>query len=165
MIADEQLRFTQMDEKEYLRITWHTLAELSLSSEPGNEKIAMNWVASLLEPFKITEPLLERIKTAVAEATMNALEHGNRYQAELTVNIRVSVSSEKIRIQVEDHGRGPKSSTPEIPDLDAKLAGLQSPRGWGLFLIQKMADELIVTTGDGFHRLDLIFNVLDLDPE
>jgi anti-sigma regulatory factor (Ser/Thr protein kinase) len=63
-------------------------------------------------------------------------------------------------VKIEDQGVGPRRQTPEIPDLEAKLAGLQSPRGWGLFLISSMVDELIVTTGDGFHRLELIFNLI-----
>ena len=32
------------------------------------------------------------------------------------------------------------------PDIDAKLAGLQKPRGWGLFLIRAMVDGMDVTT-------------------
>lgn len=161
MIADEQIQFTGIQMEEIMKNTWRTLSAFTLSSEPGNEKIAMGQVASLLEPLNLNKTLLERIKTAVAEATMNALEHGNRYQTDIPVNIRVDVSPDKIRIQVEDQGRGPKSLKPEVPDLDAKLAGLQSPRGWGLFLIQKMTDELIVKTGEGFHRLDLIFNLTE----
>ncbi len=31
-------------------------------------------------------------------------------------------------------------------DIDAKLAGLQKPRGWGLFLIRAMVDGMDVTT-------------------
>jgi anti-sigma regulatory factor (Ser/Thr protein kinase) len=46
-----------------------TLAELSAPSEPGNERQAMEEIA------------------AVAEATMNAMEHGNYYRAELPVII------------------------------------------------------------------------------
>ena len=33
---------------------------------------------------------------------------------------------------------------PEIPDLDAKLEGLQRPRGWGLFLVRSMVDAMDV---------------------
>ena len=34
--------------------------------------------------------------------------------------------------------------SPELPDLDAKLAGLQRPRGWGLFLVRSMVDAMDV---------------------
>lgn len=161
MIADDQLQITGIQMDDVIKNPWRTLAEVTLSSEPGKEKVAMTWVASLLEPLNIPKTMMDRIKTAVSEATMNALEHGNRYQKDIPVNIRVDVAPNKIRIQVVDQGRGPKSPKPELPDLEAKLAGLQSPRGWGLFLIQKMADELIVTTGEGYHQLDLIFNLIE----
>ncbi len=32
----------------------------------------------------------------------------------------------------------------ETPDIEAKLEGLQKPRGWGLFLIQQMVDRVEV---------------------
>jgi hypothetical protein len=44
----------------------------------------------------------------------------------------------------------------EAPDLDAKLAGLQSPRGWGLFLIKNMVDEMNIITDDTHHTVELI---------
>ena len=43
----------------------------------------------------------------------------------------------------------------ETPDLEAKLDGLQRPRGWGLFLIEKMVDEARVLDGEGEHTLEL----------
>jgi hypothetical protein len=40
---------------------------------------------------------------------------------------------------------------PHEPDLEAKLQGLQSPRGWGLYLIRNMVDE-VNTHSDGVHH-------------
>src|SRR5690606_5626815 len=86
-----------------------------------------------------------------------AMEHGNRYQAELPVGIRVAASAEQLVISVTDSAG--EQAIPEAPqpDIDAKLAGLQSPRGWGLFLIRNMVDELR-TSGDGVrHTIELVF--------
>ena len=47
------------------------------------------------------------------------------------------------------------ASSPAVPDLDAKLAGLQSPRGWGLFLIKNMVDELHVHNDGPEHTVVL----------
>jgi anti-sigma regulatory factor (Ser/Thr protein kinase) len=57
-----------------------TLAELSMPSEPGNERRAMEEVAAAVGGLELAGPTLERLKTAVAEATMNAMEHGNHYR-------------------------------------------------------------------------------------
>ena len=45
---------------------------------------------------------------------------------------------------------------PEAPDLEAKLEGRQTPRGWGLFLIEKMVDEAHVTSEGGKRTLELV---------
>jgi hypothetical protein len=41
------------------------------------------------------------------------------------------------------------------PDLEAKLAGLQKPRGWGLFLIRHMVDGMEVSQADGLQTVAL----------
>jgi anti-sigma regulatory factor (Ser/Thr protein kinase) len=101
---------------------------------------------------------LERLKTAVAEATMNAMEHGNQYQPDVPVQIRVDESPAALRVCIVDQGGGQFLGDAEAPDLDAKLSGLQSPRGWGLFLIQAMVDEIHVNSDDRHHALELIMN-------
>ena len=47
----------------------------------------------------------------------------------------------------------------DAPDLEAKLAGLQSPRGWGLFLIRSMVDEMNVTEDDVHHTVELVMHL------
>ncbi|OGO33785.1 MAG: hypothetical protein A2W35_12575 [Chloroflexi bacterium RBG_16_57_11] len=99
---------------------------------------------------------VERLKTAVAEATMNAMEHGNLYKSELEVKLQVLVSEEAIAVRITDYGGGKQIPEPVKPDLEAKLAGLQSPRGWGLFLIENMVDQMTVQTDETHHTLELV---------
>ena len=86
---------------------------------------------------------------------MNAMEHGNEYRADRPVSIRVLHSADRLRVRVTDQGGGGELAPPETPDLEAKLAGRQRPRGWGLFLIEKMVDEARVTSDEGGHTLEL----------
>jgi anti-sigma regulatory factor (Ser/Thr protein kinase) len=99
---------------------------------------------------------LERLKTAVAEATMNAMEHGNHYQPDQPVFLRVLSSPRAVKVQISDHGGGQNITEPETPDLEAKLAGLQTPRGWGLFLIKNMVDEMNAFSDEATHTVELI---------
>ena len=46
-----------------------------------------------------------------------------------------------------------------MPDLEAKLAGLQRPRGWGLFLIKNMVDELHESRDGEHHTVELVVRV------
>jgi serine phosphatase RsbU (regulator of sigma subunit)/anti-sigma regulatory factor (Ser/Thr protein kinase) len=131
------------------------LAAFDLPSEPGNEREAMERVARAVADLGIEPARIERLKTAVAEATMNAMEHGNEYRPDRPVSIRVLHSADRLRVQVSDHGEAGEPARPEVPDIEAKLEGRQKPRGWGLFLIEKMVDEARVTSEGGGRTLEL----------
>ena len=139
--------------------TWRVLRELSVPSEPGNERMAMETVAEAISDLDIRSENLERLKTAVAEATMNAMEHGNHYRAELPVLIEVSASDTQLSVKITDEGSGPPAFHAETPDLKAKLEGMQSPRGWGLFLIKNMVDAMEVTGDEHHHTVELLLNL------
>jgi anti-sigma regulatory factor (Ser/Thr protein kinase) len=139
--------------------TWRVLRELSVPSEPGNERMAMETVAEAISDLDIGTEHLERLKTAVAEATMNAMEHGNHYRAELPVLIEVSASDTQLSVKITDEGSGPPAFHAETPDLQAKLEGKQSPRGWGLFLIKNMVDDMEVTGDEHHHTAELILHL------
>ncbi|MFQ6102448.1 MAG: ATP-binding protein [Anaerolineae bacterium] len=138
---------------------WRTLAEFSVPSEPGNERQAMERVAEAVGELNLPAARLEQLKTAVAEATMNAMEHGNKYQADEPVTIQVLASESAIAVHITDQGNGRPILEAETPDLEAKLAGLQTPRGWGLFLIKNMVDEMHVTADESHHTVELILNL------
>lgn len=134
---------------------WQTVAEFSVPSQPGNEREAMQQVVAAVGDL-LPAAQLEKLKTAVAEATMNAIEHGNQNRAELPVDVKVSTSEGAIRVCITDRGSATKIPESTSPDLDAKLAGLQTPRGWGLFLIKNMVDEMNIFGDDAHHTLELI---------
>ncbi len=131
------------------------LAELSIPSQPGNERIAMRQVAEAVRPLGFAPETLARLETAVSEATLNAMEHGSHFERHRPVTVRVVVSDGDLVVTVSDPGGATPVRSPEAPDIEAKLAGRQSPRGWGLFLIQNMVDEVTDEIADGSHRLHL----------
>lgn len=137
---------------------WKVLDEFSLPSQPGNELHAMHRVAELVREkgLPLSAAKVERLKTAVAETTMNAMEHGNQYRADLDAKIQVLASSEALIVRITDYGGGVEIPEPVKPDLEAKLAGLQSPRGWGLFIIENMVDEMNVRSDATTHTVELV---------
>lgn len=135
---------------------WQIVAEFELASEPGNERRAMEEVAEVVQALQLPATRMEKLKTAVAEATMNAMEHGNKYRAEIPVQIEVMTVNDALAVRITDRGGGQPIPEAEQPDLEAKLAGMQSPRGWGLFLIESMVDEMNVLTDDVHHTVELI---------
>jgi len=113
-------------------------------------------VAAVVQELDLPARCMERLKTAVAEATMNAMEHGNKYQADIPVSIEILAGETAVAVRITDRGGGQPIPEAETPDLQAKLAGLQSPRGWGLFLIKNMVDEMRITSDDVHHTLELV---------
>jgi anti-sigma regulatory factor (Ser/Thr protein kinase) len=134
------------------------LDAFTLASEPGNERLALTRVAGTVKDLGLSEARLERLKTAVAEATMNAIEHGNGNRAEIPVEVEVTLDGDDIIIAISDqggeaHAAAQNAGDPEEPDLLKKLDGAQTPRGWGLFLIRNMVDAMNVTTDGQRHTI------------
>jgi anti-sigma regulatory factor (Ser/Thr protein kinase) len=131
------------------------LDAFKLPSEPGNERLALARVAESLADVGLPAARLEKLKTAVAEATMNAIEHGNGNHAEIPVEVEVTLNRDEVVVAITDQGGEAHHDTgaPEEPDLLKKLDGGQSPRGWGLFLIRNMVDAMDVTTDGQRHTI------------
>ncbi|MCD6052944.1 MAG: ATP-binding protein [Rubrobacteraceae bacterium] len=120
----------------------------------------MEKVADAVKGLPLSKQRLDRLKTAVAEAAMNAMEHGNRYDPEVPVKIQVWLLKERLLVRVIDRGSGPLSSlTAKGPDLEAKLEDAQTPRGWGVFLIERMVDEVRVSGNPDHHTVELVMRL------
>jgi anti-sigma regulatory factor (Ser/Thr protein kinase) len=131
------------------------LTEFEVASREGNEREALSRVAEAVTEAGLTPDQLERLKTAVAETTMNAIEHGNQGQADIPVQISVRLIEGQVVVDVTDEGGGAMGAVTVDPDIDLKLEGLQTPRGWGLFLIRNMVDEMQESTDGGRHTVRL----------
>ena len=114
--------------------------ELRLPSRLGYEKVAMSTAASTAKLVGFRQERIEDLKTAVAEACINAIEHGNRLNEKLSVVVILSADDEVLEIKVMDDGKG-MNALPIKPDIDRKMHGEEDPRGMGMFLIQALVDE------------------------
>jgi serine phosphatase RsbU (regulator of sigma subunit)/anti-sigma regulatory factor (Ser/Thr protein kinase) len=144
-----------------------TILEFEVPGEPGNERVAMDRVAAAVEPLGLEPARLERLKTAVSEATMNAIEYGSGSSPDIPVEIAVASSNGELHVRITDRALGGPipGDDAEQPDLEAKLAGLQKARGWGLFLIRNMVDRVDVIPGDGRQTVTLTLALKGDDDE
>jgi serine phosphatase RsbU (regulator of sigma subunit)/anti-sigma regulatory factor (Ser/Thr protein kinase) len=133
--------------------------EFGVPSEIGNERLIMDRVSDFVSRMGLSGTQLDRLKTAVSEAAMNAIEHGNEGRPELDVWVSVQTSNEALSVKITDEGSGHSVPQEHTPDLEAKLAGEQSPRGWGLFLIKNMVDEMNISTDGIRHTVELIVHL------
>ena len=117
-----------------------TSVEVRLPSRLGYEKVAMSTAAAVAKLVGLQPERIEDLKTAVAEACINAIEHGNRLNEKLSVGVILSASDDVLEVKVIDDGKGMKGQ-PVKPDIDRKMHGEEDPRGMGMFLIQALVDE------------------------
>jgi serine phosphatase RsbU (regulator of sigma subunit)/anti-sigma regulatory factor (Ser/Thr protein kinase) len=144
-----------------------TLLAFELPGAPGNERVAMDRVAEAVGPLGLDPRRLERLKTAVSEATMNAIEYGSGSSPDVPVEIIVASANGELHVRITDRALGGPipGDDAEQPDLEAKLAGLQKARGWGLFLIRNMVDRVDVIPGNGRQTVTLTLALKGDDDE
>jgi serine/threonine-protein kinase RsbW len=130
-------------EKELIRILDEHTIEISLPNKLGYERIAMACSASFARIVGFVPERVEDLKTAVSEACLNAMEHGNKNNPDARVVITMHYSDHIFTVSVMDQGKGmvePNES--EEPDIEKKIQNLQTPRGLGIFLIKQLVDQV-----------------------
>lgn len=87
------------------------------------------------------------ILVASTEAVINAIQHGNRYNPNKNVILKIIAKSDKIIVSVADEGEGFDPSTLEDPRTPENIL---KERGRGIFIIKELSDKTsIVTTQQG----------------
>ncbi len=117
------------------------IQELHIPNKFGSEKIVMEQVATLAKEIGFSDNRIEDLKTAVSEACLNAIEHGNTMNTTTKVGISLSINGTKMKVAVEDKGNGIREKVNE-PNIDNKIEGKEEPRGWGIFLIKRLVDDI-----------------------
>jgi serine/threonine-protein kinase RsbW len=118
----------------------HTI-EVSLPSKTGYERIAMECSASFARIAGFVQERIEDLKTAVSEACLNAMVHGNKGHREARVIVTMNFESDTFSVSVKDEGAG-IPELPKDPDIEKKVNKLEPPKGFGIFLIKQLVDQV-----------------------
>jgi serine/threonine-protein kinase RsbW len=124
--------------------------KICLPSELGYEKFAMSAVETVAKQIGFSTERIDCLKTAVSEAVTNAIEHGNQLNAEINVLIGLTVQENALVLNVVDHGFHP------IPQIPAVRQEREDHRGWGLFLIKNLVDEVEVLAAPGRNEIRMV---------
>ena len=144
-----------------------TSVEVRIPSRLGFEKVAMSTAAAMAKLMGFTEDRVDDLKTAVAEACINAIEHGNHMNAEIPVGVVLSMFPNELEVRVIDDGTG-MHKKPSLPNIDRKMTGEEEARGMGMFLIQALVDEVEWVPqekGQSFVRLVIRINPVSENAE
>jgi serine/threonine-protein kinase RsbW len=111
-----------------------------------------------------SEDRIEDLKTAVAEACINAMEHGNQMNASVPVSVVLSMNPNELEVKVMDNGSGMEVPAP-APDIDRKMSGEEEARGMGMFLIQALVDEVEWVSAAGDEEQSFVRLVIRMNKE
>ncbi len=117
------------------------IIEIHIPSVLGYEKVAMDSAAAVAELMSFHRSRIDDLRTAVSEACTNAMEHGNRLKKDTVVLISLRMGKESLEVNVEDRGHGLTRNIPE-PSIEEQLDDSNDRRGWGMFLIKNLVDEV-----------------------
>lgn len=115
--------------------------EIRLPNQMGYERVAMGSAAAFAKCFGFLPDRIEDLKTAVAEACINAVRHGNKDRPDARVIVIMNFTDGVLHVSVLDEGEGFKE-IPKDPDIINIVNNLAPPVGFGVFLMKRLMDEI-----------------------
>jgi serine/threonine-protein kinase RsbW len=133
------------------------VTELQLPNTLGSEKIAMEKATSVAKGMGFRNERIEDVKTAVAEACTNAMEHGNKFDQDAKVGVVLTANDTSLEILVRDQGEG--IDPDKIPKFIVTEEGFPSTNcGLGMFLISNLANEFFYEKKPGIgNEVKMLF--------
>ena len=146
-----------MNEKK--RILNEQTIEISLPNRLGYERVVMGSVAALAKSVGFVSSRIEDLKTAVAEACINAVQHGNKGRSNARVIVTMQFNEGVFHVSVFDEGEGNKKRAKD-PDIGRIIENLDPPTGFGTFLMRKLMDKVeFVKTANQGHEVRMAINL------
>lgn len=137
------------------------MIELRLPSQLGYEKVAMDAASSLARRMGFDINRIEALRTALAEAVTNAIEHGNEHDSSMKVLVMLTARSDELVVRVADQGRKPlgKEQTMRNPRIEDSMVRADKG-GWGIWLIRELMDEVEFTTApSGGNQVRMVIHL------
>ena len=99
------------------------LVELQLPSTLGSEKTAIEEAVTIATKMGFSKDRIEDLKTALAEACINAIEHGNKFDINSKVGITIASDDTALEVTIHDEGDGidPEKIPKNRKNPDVKL--------------------------------------------
>ena len=116
---------------------------LAIPSIFGYEEVVAETVGTVARVKDFPFEKVSKLKTAVAEACVNAIEHGNEADATQDVVMTIICEASSMRVSIKDFGEGHTDPNFEMPDLKKQIEEKQLG-GWGMYLIHTLVDKVEV---------------------
>lgn len=108
---------------------------IALPNTPGGAKLARKQFVQFAKHLRLGREFIADVEIAIGEALANAAEHGHKLHGTIRVNARVTDLGMEIVVSDDGVGFLPGPGQGEHP-------GVWSPRGYGIFLMRNVVDEI-----------------------
>lgn len=123
--------------------------ELNIPSNPVFERVVRASAAEVGSAIGFSAERVEDLKLAISEAVNNAIDHGNRREVSKLVAVVFEIDGEKLEIRISDQGDGVDRLDTSRRVIDEQGLELGKLRGFGMYLISELVDDLEVSSS---HR-------------
>ncbi|MCL5990929.1 MAG: ATP-binding protein [Bacteroidetes bacterium] len=134
-------------------------SDISFTQELTSERKSLKLVEPMLKEIKqkfcISNELYCNLVITVTEAINNAIIHGNKFDINKHVYVKVDCNNKALTVSVKDQGNGF-----DLDNLENPLSpeNLLKESGRGIFIIKKIADDVKFNFSDGTEII-LNFNL------
>ncbi len=137
--------------------------EINIPSDLVFERVVRESAVVVAKYLGFNEDRVADLQLAVSEAVTNAIEHGNKCDINIKVGVRFYVHSDRLAVQVNDQGKwnaaeSTVDDTPDSLDMEDRLEH-DLTRGMGIFLIQRLVDNVDVRSNDQGTEFTMWFNL------
>lgn len=128
------------------------VVEIHIACELGYEKVATASAGTVAKRMGFSADRIDDLKTALAEACIDAIERCSSSEVTLTVGVTLTIGGDSLQVDVMDEGRG-RSSEVRAPVLigDKEL---------GMFLIESLVDEVKTSLAAGSNQVRMVIHLL-----
>lgn len=137
--------------------------EWKIPSICGAEKTVLREAFHVISRCCPNELRIDDMMTAVSEACINAMEHGNRFNGAVMVTVQLKITEQQYRFRIIDCGLKLPDERDEGQQGLEDRRGQEHPRGWGLFLIRELSDHAVFGQLDGQTYIDIVFQRQNLE--
>ena len=136
-ILDYKIRFVDSEERVHDLLE---SIEFELPSALSLMHIVLEYLMKRVEKLGVVSPERSNLFIALDEAFVNAVKHGNKFNAHKLVRVAASVSATEARFTIEDEGEG--FDVNNIPD-PLEPENLFKTSGRGVLFIYNIMDEVV----------------------
>lgn len=132
---------------------YNVIESLELSSDYKSIASVEKLIDKVCNTVGVNEEAYGNVLIAVTEAVNNAIQHGNKENESLHVNVSVKDNNQSVCFSIKDEGDG--FDFTNLPDPTSP-ENILKESGRGIFLMQNLADK-VEFIGDG-NEVSLFFS-------